>query len=79
MLAPGDRNHKALARGSGRAEEGLNAQGLGVREGFLEEVALVMSHEGQVGGHQGWAVGSGGPRLRPEGTMEKVSLVGQWV
>lgn len=47
LVVQGDRNHKVgLIRGSGRAEKGLTPQGLGDKEGFLDEVALEMSHEG---------------------------------
>lgn len=47
LVVQGDRNHKVgPVRGSGRAEKGPTPQGLGVNEGFLEEVALEMSHEG---------------------------------
>ena len=63
MVVLGDRNCKSgLPKGYGRAEEGLTAQGLGFKEGFPEEVALEMSHEGRVGVHQGWAGGEEAPK-----------------
>lgn len=47
MVVLGDRNCKTgLPKGYGRAEEGLTAQGLGFKEGFPEEVASEMSHDG---------------------------------